>query len=886
METQRICSICGKPLAPNAPEGLCPECLLKAGFGTGVDLGPETTTGAPHSAFTPPSIAELAAKFPQLEILEFIGQGGMGAVYKARQKQLNRVVALKILPPQAASGPGFAERFAREARALAKLNHPHIVTLYEFGQADGLFYFLMEFVDGVNLRQLLRASRIAPKEALAIVPQICEALQFAHDEGIVHRDIKPENILLDKKGQVKIADFGVAKIVAEGLTEAAGTAPPSSAELTAAGSALGTPQYMAPEQIKNSAEVDHRADIYSLGVVFYQMLTGELPAGKIEPPSKKVTIDVRLDEIVLRALEKKPELRYQQASVLKTEVETITGAPGTPGLKTPTPLFPTSFGLVFRSRAALYLARAGWILGCLGALGFLGFISGSRHLKGLFGLTGFFGLIGIAVLMEFIYRSNHQANQPVRGSRIAASGPQPVRPLSYWRWIIPILWLIGLLVAAAITITSLRPAPQTAAIGTFSEFTNRLARELGVASFGFDGAYISAATNDYFVVSFSGLRELSRPRDNARNPTGSLGAHHVDGKKWAFQGLEDLWNVHFDIADLNADQVISSAPALRNLGEANKGEIIRTFQEFTTLVARELDRVNVRFDNLYISSAGPGYGIFSVSFHGLQQITPDKSVQDIDGSLEARHAYEGMPPPLGAKWEFQGMQALSKVHFEVASLDSVKLISRTFRWQRLISGQEAFVGPLDTADLKPSVTAVAAHKGDINVYISALGEVESSNTVSFPIAEDYVQQVVRKFDAGQKLAVEAFDGHNGKFGHGTLTGVDNQIDVNTGTLKCRANLVPDGAQLMIRGLFLNIHLVLETKHDVILVPNVAVQRDPQSAYVWVINSDHKVTRRPVKTGTSDNDVTEVQDGLAPGEMVATDGFNDLQEGITVSLRPK
>jgi len=320
VDTKPICSVCGKPVAPNAPEGLCPECLLKAGLGTGVDIGQDT--GGKTSRFTPPKIEELAAKFPQLEILEFTGQGGMGAVYKARQKQLDRVVALKILPPRA-GGPAFAERFAREARALAKLNHPHIVTLYEFGQSDGLFYFLMEYVDGVNLRRLLSNSRISPHEALAIVPQICEGLQFAHDSGIVHRDIKPENILLDKKGQVKIADFGVAKMIAESLTEAAEKTVATPGELTEAGSTIGTPQYMAPEQIKNSAEVDHRADIYSLGVVFYQMLTGKLPSGKIEPPSRKVRIDVRLDEVVLRALEKEPQRRYQHVSEMGTAVETI-----------------------------------------------------------------------------------------------------------------------------------------------------------------------------------------------------------------------------------------------------------------------------------------------------------------------------------------------------------------------------------------------------------------------------------------------------------------------------------------------------------------------------------------------------------------------------------
>src|SRR5580704_3321192 len=253
MGTNPNCQVCGKPLEPNAPDGLCPECLMRGAFPTGTDSSGKTPR------FTPPTIEELAPKFPQLDILEFIGQGGMGAVYKARQKQLDRIVALKILPPQTAGGPGFAERFSREARALAMLNHPHIVTLYEFGQADGLFYFLMEFVDGITLRRLLNNGRIAPKEALAIVPQICEALQYAHERGVVHRDIKPENILLSKEGQVKIADFGVAKIMAHDSDEKA--EPISglqSGELTEAGSVLGTPQYMAPEQVVHPLEVDHR----------------------------------------------------------------------------------------------------------------------------------------------------------------------------------------------------------------------------------------------------------------------------------------------------------------------------------------------------------------------------------------------------------------------------------------------------------------------------------------------------------------------------------------------------------------------------------------------------------------------------------------------------
>src|SRR5436309_2958721 len=326
MATTPLCPNCGKPLAASAPKGLCQECLLKAAFPTG------TETGDPARPFNPPPVADLSEKFPQLEIIQLIGRGGMGAVYKARQKELDRIVALKILPPGVGERPAFAERFAREARALARLNHPGIVTIYDFGRTNGLFYFLMEFVDGVNLRQLLHAGRLAPREALAIVPQICDALQYAHDQGIVHRDIKPENILLDRKGRVKVADFGLARLMGvEAEPPAAISAQPASASafLTEAGKVMGTPQYMAPEQVDHPAEVDHRADIYALGVVFYQMLTGELPGKRLEPPSKKVRIDVRLDEIVLRALEQKPELRYQQASVLKTQVEAISAEAST-----------------------------------------------------------------------------------------------------------------------------------------------------------------------------------------------------------------------------------------------------------------------------------------------------------------------------------------------------------------------------------------------------------------------------------------------------------------------------------------------------------------------------------------------------------------------------
>ena len=324
MADEKKCPECGADLPANAPKGLCPQCLMRAGMPGGtesetvasLETDHDTASSAtPAGGFVPPEPGQLAEKFPQLEIIELLGQGGMGAVYKARQKQLDRLVALKILPPEVGQSETFAERFTREARSLAKLNHPQIVTVYDFGRTeDGLYYFLMEFVDGTDLRQVIQAGGLTSEQALAIVPQVCEALHYAHKKGIVHRDIKPENLLLDKEGNVKIADFGLARLLDR---------PTSAYTLTQADQRMGTPQYMAPEQIEHPHEVDHRADIYSLGVVFYEMLTGELPIGLFAPPSKKVHVDVRLDEIVLHTLEKEPERRYQHASEIKTDVETV-----------------------------------------------------------------------------------------------------------------------------------------------------------------------------------------------------------------------------------------------------------------------------------------------------------------------------------------------------------------------------------------------------------------------------------------------------------------------------------------------------------------------------------------------------------------------------------
>ena len=340
MNQHKTCPKCGAAVASDTGNRLCPGCLLKTATN---DSSPNaavaptfvTPVGAKHG-FVPPAASELNALFPSLEILELIGRGGMGAVYRARQPDLDRMVAVKILPREIQGDPAFGERFLREARTLAKLNHPNIVAVYDFGQIGDLFYFVMEFVDGVTLRDTISAGKVKPEEALRIIPCLCDALQFAHEEGVIHRDIKPENILLDKRGRVKIADFGLAKLINGNNSD--------EHNLTGTHQVMGTVKYMAPEQMSTSKNVDHRADIYSLGVVFYELLTGELPMGWFAPPSKRVDVDVRMDAVVLRALEAEPSRRYQHASEVKSAVEALSAANHVPA----TPLAPVATGNAVR----------------------------------------------------------------------------------------------------------------------------------------------------------------------------------------------------------------------------------------------------------------------------------------------------------------------------------------------------------------------------------------------------------------------------------------------------------------------------------------------------------------------------------------------------------
>ncbi len=368
--TAPTCPDCGTALPADSPQSLCPACLLRQALASRTVVNGDARSSAP-----PPTPEEIADKFPQFEILECLGRGGMGVVYKARQKSLNRLVAIKILAPDREHEPRFAERFAREAELLARLNHPHIVTIHDFGETGGLFYLVMEFVDGVNLRDLLRDGKLESKQALAIVPPICEALQYAHDKGIVHRDIKPENLLLDREGRIKIADFGIAALMgAEGETS-------------------GTPPYMAPEQGGDRTGIDHRADLYALGVVLYEMLTGERPGKDLIAPSRKVQIDVRLDEMVLRALEKQPERRYQTAGEFRTVVETLQAVPPVPPVAPPLPaVAPQTSGPL--KRFLLLFSTIAFPVGLLGAgLGwllshFIPHIDGSQTLARNLALIG------------------------------------------------------------------------------------------------------------------------------------------------------------------------------------------------------------------------------------------------------------------------------------------------------------------------------------------------------------------------------------------------------------------------------------------------------------------------------------------------------------------
>lgn len=322
-----ICPKCQTPLNPDFHGGLCPRCLM-------ADVTWQNTPEQILRLGPQPTPEQLSRALPQFEDWEEIGRGGMGFVFKARQPHLERIVAIKILPISPETDPELATRFQREAKTLASLNHPNIVTLHDSGQSENLLYLVMEYVEGSNLRELLKIGKLPYREALRLIPPLCEAVQFAHDRGVVHRDIKPENLLLDKQGRIKIADFGISRIIGEIKS---GAVPGQTLDTM-----TGTPGYMAPELSKPHLPTDHRVDIYALGVVIYEMLTGKRPGDPITPPSKRLGLDMRLDDVILRALAHSPEMRWCSAHDMGATIQLIGEIPREQTAKAPslTPKIP------------------------------------------------------------------------------------------------------------------------------------------------------------------------------------------------------------------------------------------------------------------------------------------------------------------------------------------------------------------------------------------------------------------------------------------------------------------------------------------------------------------------------------------------------------------
>src|SRR4029434_2466672 len=267
----RVCRKCGAKIFSDAPRGLCTACVLETALGifadvrvaAGDDGGPAADIQTNNEAARPESAATMLGELGDYELLEEIGRGGQGVVFRARQKSLNRTVALKILSLGQWASRADLKRFRREALAAASLDHPNIVPIYEVGERDGSCYFTMKFVEGGQLDEVVRHAPISIRQAAKLIAKVARTVHYAHQHGILHRDIKPGNILLDQKGEPHLTDFGLARLVE------------SESTVTRTMEVLGTPSYMAPEQaVGNNAAVSSATDVYALGAVLYQLVTG------------------------------------------------------------------------------------------------------------------------------------------------------------------------------------------------------------------------------------------------------------------------------------------------------------------------------------------------------------------------------------------------------------------------------------------------------------------------------------------------------------------------------------------------------------------------------------------------------------------------------------
>src|SRR5438552_4956184 len=334
----RICRKCGAEISADAPEGLCTACLFETGLGllahpsviSGDDCGSaenfETSDANPGLQIKKaPRPSKMLTDFGDYELLKEIGRGGQGVVYRARQKSLNRTVALKVIGLGHWATEAHLKRFRREAESAASLEHPCIVPIYEVGEREGTCYFSMGFIEGDQLDEVVRREPMAPRRAAELIAKVARTVHYAHEHHILHRDIKPGNILLDQQGEPHLTDFGLARLVETEST------------VTRTLEVLGTPSYMAPEQaVGNNAQVTSATDVYGLGAVFYQLLTGHPPfAGgttyetirlllDTEPRQPRILnpkIDRDLSTICLKCLEKDPRRRYSSALALSEDLE-------------------------------------------------------------------------------------------------------------------------------------------------------------------------------------------------------------------------------------------------------------------------------------------------------------------------------------------------------------------------------------------------------------------------------------------------------------------------------------------------------------------------------------------------------------------------------------
>ena len=829
------CPRCGAPLAADAPEGLCPRCLAA------LPLGPETvlTADGEAAATQPPLPPEaLAPHFPQLEILECLGRGGMGVVYKARQKSLNRIVALKLVAPERTGDAAFAGRFTREAHALAALSHPHIVTVYDFGQAGGYYFLLMEFVDGVNLRQAMNAKRFTPEQALAVVPPVCEALQFAHEHGIVHRDIKPENLLLDREGRVKIADFGIAKMLDDDSSAGLAETQPA-----------GTPQYMAPEQ-KERQRTDNRTDIYSLGVVLYEMLTGELPGGRLQPPSKKVQIDVRLDEVVLRALEKAPELRYQTAAEMRTQVETIARANTAPA---PEPAGKPQADARFSVTA---IVGACWIPVFFAALAFVAFEP--RHARFPYDYSFFAtvllflslsGCFGTTLLGWISANQIRRAPGRLHGMWLAVFDGlfYPLLALDAligWIWVRVVNWIV-----ASHTNLDIQFQPDTNPANLAANHLQHTTLTIALLL-----TAITAATADYLIA-----RRIWRSvnETDAARPDSAWKLAAMVGGCFGIAGL-----VIFVLYLMGPpERIIQVLPIIPPLPATPAREV----SQATVDNAREnLEMLKRKFD------AGTATQL---------------------EVAEAQQRYN---------WEI-AMLAGNRKAAALANRDGLaeRLTIIKNQYRAGISAQEEVARiqqELDAAQAELDslpVIAAKAVKGDIGIYHNAIGSVaappeatpEHGNgqpvIVYFAVPEYLVQRVIKSLDAGKKLPVYISNQGAELLAEGTLVGADNQIDIS---LKCKASVTPKGDALLYPNQFVNVRLLFDVKHDVTLIPAEAVRSGSDVLFVYVIAGDGKISARIVTRGVIDGNVAEITSGLEPGEIVVAEDNGKLAEGGTVKYK--